>query len=106
MRDKIKIDMVLILTFFLLFFFSPLTGWAYFDPGFGGYFVNSVISWFVAGFAFVFAAVIYFFRTIIGQRLFPSGKNTKRYLPSFFCIFLTLAVPLWERSFTGYSQNQ
>jgi hypothetical protein len=57
---------ILVLLLFLLFF--PLTAWAYFDPGFGGYLVNSVISLVITGTAFVSAAVIYFFRTIVRQR--------------------------------------
>lgn len=57
------------LAFFLFFLFSPLKAWAYFDPGFGGYLVNSFISLVVTCLAFVSAAIIYFFRTIIGQRL-------------------------------------
>ena len=53
---------------FSLFLSFPLPAWAYFDPGFGGYLLNSIISLIVAGFAFISAMLIYFFRTIIGQK--------------------------------------
>jgi Arylsulfotransferase (ASST) len=61
--------MLLILALLFFFLSSPLTAWAYFDPGFGGYLVNSIISLIVTGFAFISAAVIYFFRTVIGQKI-------------------------------------
>ena len=51
-----------------ILFFIPLTAWAYFDPGFGGYFINSLISLIATGFAFLSAAVIYFFRISLGRR--------------------------------------
>ena len=71
----------------LLFFFSPLTAWAYFDPGFGGYLINSVISLVVTGTAFISAAVIYFFRTIIGQKLFCFCQKHEK-----TCLIVLLSV--------------
>ena len=59
---------MIFLALLFIFLFFPLTAWAYFDPGFGGYLVNSIISLIVAGFAFISAVIIYFFRTIIGQK--------------------------------------
>ena len=79
--------MLLTLAFLLLFFFSPLTAWAYFDPGFGGYLINSIISLITTGFAFVSAMVIYFFRTIIGRKfLFLWQKYEK------LCLIVLLSI--------------
>lgn len=72
------VNTLLILALFFFLLFSPLTAWAYFDPGFGGYLVNSLLSVIVTGFAFVSAAVIYFFRTVIGQRFLSLWQKHKR----------------------------
>lgn len=79
--------MALILALLFFFFFLPITAWAYFDPGFGGYLVNGIISGIVAGFAFVSAAAIYFFRTFIGQKVFPLVKKHQR-----LCIIVLLCI--------------
>ncbi len=86
----IKVNMLLSLNFLLFlifFFFFPLTAWAYFDPGFGGYLVNSIISLIVTGFAFVSAAVIYFFRKVIGQKFLFFGKKYQK-----LCLIVLLSV--------------
>ncbi len=79
--------MLLTLPLLLFFLFSPLTAWAYFDPGFGGYLINSIISLIVTGFAFVSAAVIYFFRTIIGQRILFLWKKYEK-----LCLIILLSI--------------
>lgn len=61
--------MILTVIFIVFFSLAPATAWSYFDPGFGGYLVSSMISAIVAGAAFVSASVIFFFRSVIGRRL-------------------------------------
>ena len=69
------------LTFLFLFFLTfPLPAWAYFDPGFGGYLLNSIISFIATGLAFISATLIYFFRTIIGQKLCFLWQNYRKFL--------------------------
>jgi len=75
----------LVLLSFLICF--PLTAWAYIDPGFGGYLINSVISLVVTGTAFMSAAVIYFFRTIIGQKLFGLWQKHEK-----ICLIVLLLI--------------
>ena len=55
------------LLFFILLL--PAPAWAYFDPGFGGYLLTSVISWIITGLALMSAAVIYCFRKLISPKL-------------------------------------
>ena len=68
--------MLLTLALLLIFHVFSLNGMGLFEPGFGGY-INSIISLVVTGFAFLSAAVIYFFRPSYGRGLFPFGKNIK-----------------------------
>jgi len=84
--------MLLILVLFLSFLLSPSPAWAYFDPGFGGYLINSIISLIVTGFAFVSAAVVYFFRTIIGKKLSLFWQKHKKLYPFIFLFILGIVL--------------
>jgi hypothetical protein len=77
----------MILILLLLFFFSPLTAWAYFDPGFGGYLINSILSLIVTGFAFVSASIIYFFRTVIARKFRLLRQKHEK-----FCLIVLLSA--------------
>ena len=72
--------MLLILTLLLLFVFPSTSAWAYFDPGFGGNYFNSIISLLVSCFAFIFASIIYFFRRIFGQQFLPFWERHQKIL--------------------------
>ena len=84
---SIKLTLVL----FLFFLSFPLPAWAYFDPGFGGYLANSIISLIVTALAFVSASVVYFFRTIIGQKLVLLWQKNKKFHNMIFLFTLGLA---------------
>ena len=89
-------NMIVVVNLLVFSLFFPLTAWAYVDPGFGGYLVNSIISLIVTGFAFISAAVIYFFRTVIGQKLLGLWQKHGR-----LCIFLLLSVLVLGSCFSG-----